>query len=209
MPNKEEEFSVNKQSFSFESTKIAGLTIIHPFYAPDHRGHLCKTYEKSIFNAHGIYIEPFEELQSCSCAGTIRGLHFQRYCSQNKLVRVVQGTAFDVAVDLRQDSPTFGQWQSVYLTGENHTMFYIPKGFAHGFLALQENTIFSYLCGDRYDPESDGGIRWDDAELAIPWPVDALKNLIVSDKDQNLQSFSEFKQKIGALAYPYNEVRLT
>jgi len=169
--------------FSFQPTKIEGLQIVQPFVAPDERGYLSKIFEKSIFAAHGIELSPWEELRSRSGKGVLRGLHFQRRHSQDKLVQALRGVAYDVAVDLRKDSPTFGKWEGFYLTAENRQMLYIPKGFAHGFLALEEDTLFSYLCGDCYDPESDGGIRWDDPQLAIDWPLDQVEHITVSEKD--------------------------
>ena len=142
---------------------------------------------------------PWEELRSCSQRGVLRGLHFQRRHSQDKLVQVLYGAVYDVAVDLRKGSETFGKWEGFYLTAENRQMLYIPKGFAHGFLALEEDTLFSYLCGDRYDSEADSGIRWNDPHLAIDWPLDRVERLIVSDKDTALPTLAEFIQVYGAL----------
>ena len=106
---------------------------------------------------------------------------------------------YDVAVDLREGSPTFGKWEGFELTAENRRLLYIPKGFAHGFLALEEGTLFSYLCGDRYDPASDGGIRWNDPDIAVDWPLDRVEHLIVSDKDASLPSLKEFLERYGPL----------
>lgn len=185
--------------FEFLQTSLEELTLITPFFAPDARGYLSKPFEKSIFAEHGIELTPWEELRSCSQRGVLRGLHFQRRHSQDKLVQVLYGAVYDVAVDLRKGSETFGKWEGFYLTAENRQMLYIPKGFAHGFLALEEDTLFSYLCGDRYDPESDGGIRWNDPELAIDWPLERAERLIVSDKDAALPTLAEFIQVYGAL----------
>lgn len=185
--------------FEFLQTSLEELTLITPFFAPDARGYLSKPFEKSIFAEHGIELTPWEELRSCSQRGVLRGLHFQRRHSQDKLVQVLHGAVYDVAVDLRKGSETFGKWEGFYLTAENRQMLYIPKGFAHGFLALEEDTLFSYLCGDRYDPESDGGIRWNDPELAIDWPLERAERLIVSDKDAALPTLAEFIQVYGAL----------
>lgn len=187
------------QQFSFKNTPIADLKIVTPFVADDERGYLSKTFETGIFRSSGIEMEPYEELQSFSKKGTVRGLHFQRRYSQDKLVRVLHGAVFDVGVDLREGSPTFGQWEGVYLSAENRKMLYIPKGFAHGFIALEEDTLFSYLCGDRYDPESDGGIFWQDPELKVAWPVEKISAPILSKKDQSLQSFDHFKKTVGGL----------
>ena len=174
------------QKFSFQKTAIPGLTLITPFLAPDSRGYLSKPFEKSVFAEHGIELSPWEELRSFSHKGVLRGLHFQREHSQDKLVQVLHGGVYDVAVDLREGSPTFGKWEGFELTAENRQLLYIPKGFAHGFLALEEDTLFSYLCGDRYDPASDGGIRWNDPRLAVRWPLDRVEKVILSEKDAAL-----------------------
>lgn len=186
--------------FKFEQTLIADLMQIIPFRMEDNRGNFSKLFEKSIFFAHGIEFSPWEELRSCSRKGVLRGLHFQRNYSQDKLVHVLHGAVYDVAVDLREGSDTFGKWEGFYLTAENHQMIYIPKGFAHGFLALEDDTLFSYLCGDRYNPESDGGIRWDDPQLAVRWPLERVEQLVLSDKDAGLPFLSEFVDRYGALS---------
>lgn len=170
-----------------------------PFYAPDDRGYLSKPFEKSVFAAHGINLDPWEELRSCSKKGVLRGLHFQRRHSQDKLVQVLHGAVYDVAVDLRVGSDTFGQWEGFLLTAENRQMLYIPKGFAHGFLALEDDTLFSYLCGDRYDPDSDGGVRWNDPQLAVQWPLERVDKLIVSEKDAALPTLADFVAQYGGL----------
>lgn len=185
---------------SFEKTKLKELYLIKPLIVSDIRGYLSKTFEKAVFAAHGIDLSPWEELQSCSKKGVIRGLHFQRNYSQDKLVRVLSGAVYDVAVDLRKDSPTFGAWEGFELSAENQQMLYIPKYFAHGFLALEENTLFSYLCGDRYDPESDGGILWNDPDLAVEWPLDRVEQVIVSEKDRNLPTLAQFKSTYKTLS---------
>ena len=161
--------------FKFLQTSLDGLTLITPFFAPDYRGWFSKPFEKSIFAAHGIELSPWEELRSCSHKGVLRG------------------AVYDVAVDLREGSKTFGKWEGFYLTAENRQLLYIPKGFAHGFLALEDDTLFSYLCGDRYDPESDGGIRWDDPQLAVSWPLDRVEQTILSEKDAALPTLAEYQ----------------
>lgn len=186
--------------FVFNNTSIPGLMFIEPFLASDDRGYFSKPFEKSVFAAHGIELSPWEELRSCSKKGVLRGLHFQRRHSQDKLVQVLSGTVYDVAVDLREGSETFGKWEGFTLTAENRAMLYIPRGFAHGFLALEDNTLFSYLCGDRYDPESDGGIRWDDPQLAVHWPIGQVENIILSDKDAALPTLKEFVRTYGRLS---------
>lgn len=187
-------------AFEFQTTTLSGLTLAAPFWVPDNRGYFSKTFEKNIFAAHGIDLPPFEELRSFSKRGVLRGLHFQRRYCQDKLVQVLHGAVYDVAIDLRAGSPTFGQWQGFYLSAENRKMLYIPKGFAHGFLALEENTLFSYLCGDRYDPETDGGICWNDSQLAIDWPLERIDgNPIISEKDAALPTLKQFLKTHGPL----------
>ena len=186
-------------AFKFQRTSISNLLQITPFLALDARGYLSKPFEKSIFAEHGIELTPWEELRSCSQRGVLRGLHFQRRHSQDKLVQVLSGAVFDVAVDLRKDSETFGQWEGFYLSAEDRNILYIPKGFAHGFLALEDNTLFSYLCGERYDPESDGGIRWNDPQLSVSWPLERVEQVILSDKDAALPTLAEFLAQYGPL----------
>ena len=183
------------EHFSFEEAGIDGLKLVKPFIAYDDRGYYMKYYEHDIFNKHGIFLTGHEEAQSSSRKGVVRGLHFQREHSQDKLVRVVKGSCFDVAVDLRKESPSFGQWRGFILSEENHQMLYIPKNFAHGFMALSDELILSYMSGDDYDPSSDDGIRWDDPDLNIQWPVEEIGTPIISAKDQALQSFQEYCKK--------------
>lgn len=180
------------QEFVFQDTSIENLKLITPFYAPDSRGYLTKAFEKSIFSAHGIDIQPWEELRSFSKKGILRGLHFQRRNSQDKLVQVLHGAVYDVAVDLRKDSPTFGKWEGFYLTAENRQTLYIPKNFAHGFLALEDGTLLNYLCGDRCDPGSEDGIIWNDPELKIQWPLRPEQPPVLSQRDQGFQTFAQF-----------------
>lgn len=186
-------------AFEFQNTAIDGLMQIDPFLALDHRGSFSKPFERSIFAARGIELSPWEELRSFSHKGVLRGLHLQRRHSQDKLVQVLCGAVYDVAVDLRAGSATFGQWQGFYLTAENRQMLYIPKGFAHGFLALEDGTLFSYLCGDCYDPESDGGIRWNDPQLAVRWPLERVEQITLSEKDAALPTLAEFLERYGPL----------
>lgn len=187
-------------AFQINDTSISGLKEIEPFYAADHRGWFLKSCERDIFAENGIKFSPFEGFYTHSRKGVLRGLHFQRNHSQDKLVHVLHGAVYDVAVDLREGSQTFGKWEGFHLSAENRQMLYIPKGFAHGFLALEDDTLFSYLCGGRYDPESDGGIRWDDPQLAVCWPVSQVERIILSDKDAGLPLLSEFIERYGALS---------
>lgn len=176
------------------------MRLITPFYVEDGRGSFLKSFERSVFRKNGVDIQGFEAFYTNSVKGTVRGFHFQRERCQDKLVQVLHGAVYDVAVDLRRDSATFGTWEGFFLTAENRQMLYIPKGFAHGFLALEEDTLFSYLCGDQYDPASDGGIRWDDPELAVQWPLDRVDKPILSEKDAALPTFAEFLEQYGPLA---------
>lgn len=187
------------EMFQFRRQKLSGLQTVSPFYAEDRRGFFLKAFEKTVFQQHGIDTQGFELFFTRSAKGTLRGLHFQRRDCQDKLVQVLCGAAYDVAVDLREGSETFGQWEGFYLTAENQQMMYIPKGFAHGFLALEDGTLFSYLCGDRYDPASDGGIRWDDPQLGVKWPLERVEKVILSEKDAALPTLAEFLAQHGPL----------
>jgi dTDP-4-dehydrorhamnose 3,5-epimerase len=182
---------------TFRKTSMNGLTLITPHIFEDARGYFIKDFERNIFAKEGLPTVFLEHNESKSCKGTIRGLHFQQQCSQGKLIRVIKGTVFDVALDLRFDSPTFGRWEGFELSEANHMALYIPEGFAHGFLALENNCIFSYRCTNKYAPEFDSGIRFDDAEICVNWPVEKIDGtqLIISEKDKKLQSFAEFKEK--------------
>lgn len=187
------------ESFEFAKTSINGLVRVMPFFAEDHRGNFMKSFEKDVLQQQGIYFDPAEAFYTHSAKGVLRGLHFQRGHCQDKLVQVLRGTVYDVAVDLREGSETFGKWESFYLSAENRCMLYIPKGFAHGFLALEEDTLFSYLCGDYYDPETDGGVRWDDLDIGVAWPLDKVDRVILSEKDSALPTLEEFITRYGAL----------
>ena len=177
--------------FQFQKMRLSGLRLIFPFYKEDKRGFFLKSFEQDIFSQYGIELHGFEFFYTRSTKGTLRGLHFQHRHSQDKLVQVLHGAAYDVAVDLRKNSKTFGQWEGVYLSAENHRLLYIPKGFAHGFLALEDDTLFSYLCGDRYDPESDGGVRWNDPQLSVQWPLEQIGQPVLSEKDAHLPFLSD------------------
>ena len=182
-------------ALSIEKTPIEGLVVIHPHVFEDARGYFIKDFESSFYKENGLPIDFFETNESKSKKGTIRGLHFQQKFSQGKLIRVIKGAVYDVAVDLRFDSPTFGQWKGFELSEYNHDVLFIPKGFAHGFLALEDDSIFSYKCTNRYAPEFDSGIRFNDPEIGVEWPVERVGGwgkVITSEKDSKLQSFREF-----------------
>ena len=172
-------------------TPIPDLLIIKPRVFADSRGFFFESYnEKNYYNA-GIDIRFCQDNQSKSDYGVIRGLHYQlNPYSQSKLVSVLSGCVWDVAVDLRKDSPTFGQWYGVELTGDNFLQFLIPKGFAHGFSVLSDSAVFSYKCDDFYNNEFERGIMYNDADLAIDWKIPA-ENAIISEKDKKHPSFND------------------
>lgn len=179
---------------SVQSTEIPDLYIIQPTVFEDDRGYFLETYHQETYRE--IIPRPFvQSNESCSGKGVLRGLHLQLEHPQAKLVRVICGSVYDVAVDLRKHSPTFGRWVGVLLSGENKTQFYIPRGFAHGFVVLEDHTIFTYQCDDYYHPQSESGIRYDDPTLAIPWQDYCPGKQILSAKDRLLPSFEEFKKK--------------
>lgn len=186
-------------AFTFHETIIPDLFIIEPHMYPDERGLYKKNYEKSVFAEHGIISEFTESSDLYSRKGALRGLHYQTKESQAKLIHVIQGVLFDVAVDLRTDSPTFGKYVAELLSETNQKVIFIPEGFAHGFIALTDNTIFSYQCSGRYIPDACGGIRWDDATLKIPWPLReyGIEEVIATEKDRNWPTFVEYKRLMG------------
>ena len=170
-------------------TPIEGLLIIEPQVFTDPRGYFYESYNKEKFVAAGINIEFVQDNQSLSQKGIVRGLHFQAPpFDQGKLVRVIQGAVLDVAVDIRKNSPTYGQNFSIELSAQNRTMFYIPPGFAHGFETLEDNTIFLYKCTDVYNKQSEGGLLWNDAELGIKWQS---SDPLISEKDKILPLFKD------------------
>ena len=185
-------------AFKFMNTELDDLMIIQPHMFPDDRGLYKKYYEKSIFFDNGITCEFNESSDLYSCKGALRGLHYQTVNSQAKLIHVVSGVLFDVALDLRKDSKTFGQYHTELLKAEDNKVIFIPEGFAHGFIALTDNTIFSYQCSGKYIPEACGGILWNDPDLNIPWPLEesGIKEVIATEKDKNWPTFVEYIQNI-------------
>ncbi len=167
-----------------ETTPIEGLLVITPQVFGDNRGYFMETYNIADFKEAGIDCEFVQDNQSSSRKGVIRGLHFQIAHPQAKLVRVIRGEVFDVAVDMRSGSATYGQWYGLRLSEENRKMFYIPKNFAHGFLVLSDIAEFTYKCSDLYHPGDEGGIIYNDPDIGIDWPVPADTELIFSDKDK-------------------------
>lgn len=177
-------------NFTFEKTKIDGAYVITPKLFGDERGYFVETYNENEFKAAGLDYTFVQDNQSSSKKGVLRGLHFQKTHPQAKLVRVLKGEVFDVAVDLREGSETYGKWVGVKLSEENHKQFLIPRGFAHGFLVLSDYAEFAYKCDDFYHPEDEGGLPFDDPDINVGWPeIDC--DYILSEKDQKHTSFSE------------------
>lgn len=175
-------------AFIFEKTRLPGVVVIQPQVYGDKRGYFMETYKKEVFEAAGIDKEFVQDNESRSTKGVLRGLHFQKDHTQAKLVRVTCGEVFDVAVDVRPGSETYGVWDGVILNADKKNMFYIPEGFAHGFLVLSDNAEFVYKCTDVYDPSSEGGIPWNDPSIAVEWPkLDCA--YVTSEKDEKHESF--------------------
>ena len=164
--------------------EIEGLCVIEPTVFEDARGYFMETYNYNDFKAEGLDMVFVQDNQSKSSKGVLRGLHFQKQFPQGKLVRVVKGAVFDVAVDLRAGSKTYGKWFGVELTEENKKQFYIPEGFAHGFLVLSDVAEFCYKCTDFYHPGDEGGMLWSDPEIGIAWPLEEGQVPLLSDKDK-------------------------
>ena len=172
-------------------TAIEGLVIIEPRVFGDSRGYFFESYNARDF-AQVADITFVQDNESRSCYGVVRGLHFQKPpYAQSKLVRVVEGRVLDVAVDIRRNSPTYGQHVAIELTADNHRQLFLPQGMAHGFAVLSETAVFQYKCDNLYHPESEGAIAWNDPTLAIDWHLSAA-DVILSDKDKNHPSFHEF-----------------
>ena len=175
---------------------IEGLYLIQPTVFGDSRGYFMETYNYEEFKEAGLDMVFVQDNQSSSTKGVLRGLHFQKENTQAKLVRCIKGEVFDVAVDLRPGSKTYGKWEGVILTEENKKMFMIPKGFAHGFLVLSDEAEFAYKCDDIYNHEAEGGLKFDDPDVAIEWPMRDLKpeDLLTSEKDAKWPSLKELKE---------------
>lgn len=186
-------------------TGIKDLVIIEPTVFGDNRGFFMESYNKKEFEKIGLNMEFVQDNHSKSKKGVLRGLHFQIKHTQGKLVRVIAGSVLDVAVDLRRDSETLGKWYSVLLTAENKKMFYVPEGFAHGFITLEDNTEFQYKCTDYYAPEYDSGIIWNDKDINIDWELEKYgikeEELSLSEKDKKQQTFKEFVESGVELEY--------
>ena len=170
---------------------IEGLCVITPAVHGDNRGYFMETYSQRDMEEAGINIQFVQDNQSMSVKGVLRGLHFQKNFPQTKLVRAIKGSVFDVAVDLREGSATYGKWHGEVLSEENKKQFYIPEGFAHGFYVLSETAEFCYKCTDFYHPGDEGGIMWNDTGIGIEWPLNLDAPVILSEKDKKWPALSE------------------
>ena len=180
-----------KGNFKFIETKIKDLYIIEPKVFGDDRGYFIETYNRRDFVEAGLDMVFVQDNESKSKKGVLRGMHFQTKFTQGKLVRVTQGEVYDVAVDLRKGSPTYGQWEGVLLSAENKRQFYVPEGFAHGFLVLSDEAVFNYKCTNLYAPEFDGGLLWNDPDVGIEWPLEGIDEIILSEKDKKQPTLKE------------------
>ncbi len=176
-------------NFIFTTTEIEGVYVIDVKSYGDQRGYFMETYKEPDFREAGITCHFVQDNQSSSRKGVLRGLHFQKTHPQAKLVRVLKGEVYDVAVDLRADSPTYGKWIGVTLSEENRRQFFIPRGFAHGFVVTSDYAEFAYKCDEIYHPDDEGGLFWNDPDLAIRWPD--VGKILLSEKDQKNPLFSE------------------
>lgn len=179
------------QNFKFNYQGIGDLCLIEPFYTEDNRGYFTKSFEKDIFENNNIKFETNETFESYSVKNVLRGLHFQSGNPQAKLVYAVCGEIFDVAVDIRKDSDTFGEWRGFYLGNKNNNLIYIPPGFAHGFLVLSDFAIVSYQCSGKFIKEYDSGIIWNDKDVNIDWPISDYNNIILSERDNSFIGLKE------------------
>ncbi len=185
--------------FNFIETKIKDVCIVEPTLFGDARGYFMETYNYDEFCKAGLSMKFVQDNQSCSKKGVLRGLHFQVNHPQGKLVRVIKGEVFDVVVDLRKNSKTFGQWTGVKLNDENKRQFYIPEGFAHGFLVLSDTAEFVYKCTNFYDPQDDSGIIWNDKDIGIDWPLEENVQVLLSEKDKKQQTFKNYVEKMKSI----------
>lgn len=180
--------------FNFIKTDIEGVIIVEPTVFGDDRGYFMETYQYNDFCAGGIDVKFVQDNQSMSKKGVLRGLHFQKQYPQSKLVRVIRGEVYDVAVDLREGSPTYGKYVGVLLSAENKRQFFIPKGFAHGFVVLSDEAEFVYKVDDFYHPNDEGGLMWNDPDIGIDWPISPDMEIILSDKDKVNPTFKEIQK---------------
>ena len=179
----------NNMPINVIKTEIDGVVIIEPKVFGDNRGYFMETYNEHDFKEAGLNYNFIQDNQSKSFKGVLRGLHFQKTHPQTKLVRVLEGEVYDVAVDLRKNSQTYGKYVGVMLSAENKRMFLIPRGFAHGFLVLSETAVFAYKCDDLYHPEDEGAIIWNDPDVNIDWP--SKEGIVLSEKDKHHPTLKE------------------
>ncbi len=180
-------------SINVEKTPLPGVLIVEPRVFQDERGFFLETFHQEKYRKAGIDISFVQDNHSHSCKGTLRGLHYQLRHPQAKLISVVQGEIFDVAVDIRRGSPFFGKWTAVHLSGQNKRQLFIPEGFAHGFLVLSDSTDVIYKCSELYFPEDDRGVIWSDPQIGIDWPI---KDPILSDKDRQYSRLAEISESL-------------
>ena len=185
-------FSYRKYRMKYIQTEIAGLWIIEPKVLSDSRGYFMESFKQEVFNQNVGKVDFIQENESGSSRGVLRGLHYQLApYSQAKLVRVIEGTVLDVAVDLRKGSPTFGKYMAVELSGQNKRQFYIPQGFAHGFHVLSERAAFTYKVDNPYMPSHERSLRFDDPQIGIDWQITDPENVILSEKDKTAPLLAE------------------
>ncbi|MCX7111075.1 MAG: dTDP-4-dehydrorhamnose 3,5-epimerase [Proteobacteria bacterium] len=173
-----------------EATPLSGVLLIQPDLFGDHRGYFQESWNRQKYAEQGLDVDFVQDNLSFSKKGILRGLHFQNPQPQGKLVQALQGEVFDVAVDIRQGSPTFGQWFGAVLSAENHLQMYVPEGFAHGFCVLSETALFAYKCTEYYNPQTEHSLRFDDPDIGIQWPLDEAPSL--SAKDVNAKLLKDF-----------------
>lgn len=178
-------------NFKFIETSISGVYVIESKKYGDNRGYFMETYKEKDFKEAGLNYNFIQDNQSRSRKGVLRGLHFQKKFPQAKLVRCIEGKVFDVCVDLRKGSSTYGKWEGVILSAEKGNQFMIPRGFAHGFVVLSDTATFCYKCDELYHPEDEGGIMWNDPDIGVKWPYD--DELILSEKDKHHPSLKDSK----------------
>ncbi|SKB47936.1 dTDP-4-dehydrorhamnose 3,5-epimerase [Macellibacteroides fermentans] len=185
-------FYYREYRMKYIQTEIAGLWIIEPKVLSDSRGYFMESFKQEVFNQNVGKVDFIQENESGSSRGVLRGLHYQLApYSQAKLVRVIEGTVLDVAVDLRKGSPTFGKYMAVELSGQNKRQFYIPQGFAHGFHVLSERAVFTYKVDNPYMPSHERSLRFDDPQIGIDWQITDPENVILSEKDKNAPLLAE------------------
>ncbi len=175
--------------FKFSNTPLKDLILIEPKVFEDNRGYFFESYNYNSFLEAGLNINFVQDNRSMSTRGVLRGLHFQLNKPQGKMVSVLCGEVFDVAVDLRKESPSYGKWHGELLSSENRKQLYIPPGFAHGFLVLSNQALFAYKCTDYYDPNDESGIIWNDGTIGVKWPIDMIVEPLLSEKDRSLGAF--------------------